>query len=379
MDRYPFKAAIIGGSVGGLATAIELSESLGAEVRVFERSAGEMQARGAGVVMQPEVDDLLRRIDIDTASVCVALRERVSLLQDGTARAQAAPQLMTAWDTLYRSLCARLDPASYVQEHELTDLTPQDDRVVATFSNGASADTDLVIGADGVNSQCRALLTGDGAAARYSGYVAWRGLEDEMALPSHLVEALTDRFTSYTNPGMQMLCYLVPGADGAIEPGRRRVNWVWYFNTPEDQLTDVMTGASGKSYRSFLPASDVSKSVRTAVHNLADRTLPPVFQDLVSASKIFAQPVQDVAAQDRVYSRGLLVGDAAGTVRPHTAAGTSKAFGDARSLAQALQNWSRQKSLPTDRLAQWALLRNRELLATAARGKRLAASSGLGF
>ncbi|WP_299739943.1 FAD-dependent monooxygenase [uncultured Roseobacter sp.] len=379
MDGHPFKAAIIGGSVGGLATAIELSESLGAEVRVFERSAGEMQARGAGVVMQPEVDDLLRRIDIDTASVCVALKERVSLLQDGTARAQAAPQLMTAWDTLYRSLRARLDPAAYTQEHELTDLALKDDRVVATFSNGASADTDLVIGADGVNSQCRALLTGDGAAARYSGYVAWRGLEDEMALPSHLVEALTDRFTSYTNPGMQMLCYLVPGADGAIKPGRRRVNWVWYFNTPEDQLMEVMTGASGKSYRSFLPASDVSKSVRTAVHNLADRTLPPVFQELVSASKIFAQPVQDVAAQNRVYSRGLLVGDAAGTVRPHTAAGTSKAFGDARSLAEALRHWSRQRPLPTDRLAQWALLRSRELLATAARGKRLAASSGLGF
>lgn len=104
----PFRAAIIGGSVGGLAAAIELKDELGANVSVYERSAGEMQARGAGVVMQPELDDLLHRIGIDTRSVCVQLNERVMLLPGGKAQRQSAPQLMTAWDTLYKTMRAHL-------------------------------------------------------------------------------------------------------------------------------------------------------------------------------------------------------------------------------------------------------------------------------
>jgi 2-polyprenyl-6-methoxyphenol hydroxylase-like FAD-dependent oxidoreductase len=56
-------ALVVGGSVGGLAAALELRRATGAEVAVYERSAGQMEARGAGVVMQPDVEWLLQAHD----------------------------------------------------------------------------------------------------------------------------------------------------------------------------------------------------------------------------------------------------------------------------------------------------------------------------
>lgn len=131
----PFKVSIIGGSVGGLAAAIELRDQCGADVSVFERSAGEMQARGAGVVMQPEVDALLNRIGIKTRDVCVELRERVGLALDGRSSVNHAPQLMTAWDTLYKRLRSHLGEACYRPDSRLIGLDQTDGVVTATFAD----------------------------------------------------------------------------------------------------------------------------------------------------------------------------------------------------------------------------------------------------
>ena len=374
----PFSAAVIGGSVGGLAAAIELRDRLRADVAVYERSSGQMQARGAGVVMQPEIDALLNRIGVSTRSVSVELRERVGLARDGRAQSSPAPQLMTAWDTIYRTLKTHLGSDCYHQDNRLTGLWQDEHRIAATFANGRSVSADILIAADGVNSAARHLLLGAQADASYSGYVAWRGLEDEAALPAVLVDALAERFTSFMHPGMQMLCYLVPGADGATEPGRRRVNWVWYVNTPEVVLDKYMTGASGRRYRSFLPADDVDTSVAAEMIETAARTLPPLFRDLVQASRLFMQPVQDVRPQERVHGRAVLIGDAAGTVRPHTAAGTSKAFGDAILLTEAMKGWLSDDPLPRGVLERWVAVRKQDLQVTAQRGYALAAHSGLG-
>src|SRR5258707_257195 len=51
--------AIIGGFLGGLAAGIVLRD-LGHEIRIYEKSAGLMDDRGAGIGMQPETPfDLL--------------------------------------------------------------------------------------------------------------------------------------------------------------------------------------------------------------------------------------------------------------------------------------------------------------------------------
>lgn len=368
---------VIGGSVGGLAAALELRRSAHAEVAVYERSAGQMQARGAGVVMQPDVEWLLGQHGTQAKDICVRLHERIQLDRNGQMLRQRAPQLMTAWDTLYSALRRPLKDSCYRQDSELVELHQNGERVHVRFADGYESHSDFLIAADGVNSDCRAILVGN-APAEYAGYVAWRGLETERDLPADLVHELADRFTLFHTSGMQMLCYLVPGSDGATTEGRRRVNWVWYINTPEQVLPAVLRGESGRSYRSFVPADDVGGDAMAQVHELAATNLPTVFRELVLRSQLFLQPVQDVAAQPRVHGRCALIGDAAGTVRPHTASGTSKAFADATLLAMALGGWSAGDPLPEDRLQCWERQRQGDLAMISQMGIRLAASSGLG-
>ena len=373
---HSFTAAIVGGSVGGLAAAHEL-RSIGADVTVYERSVDRTQPRGAGIVMQAEVESLLSRLGVSVPSVSVQLQERQQLHRDGRIGRYEAPQWMTAWDTLYTTLRAPLGDVCYRLGSELHDLSVESDGVTATFADGHRTSTDLLIGADGVGSTTRSLLRLPGDIA-YAGYVAWRGLEPEADLPGHLVDLLAERFTSFGAPGMQMLCYLVPGANGELERGSRRVNWVWYVNTAESSLGRLLTGTSGRRYDNFLPPGELTVENLTEVTALAERTLPGPFVELIGQSHVFMQPVFDLPPSRMVADRVMLLGDAAGTVRPHTASGTSKALGDAAALARALHGWTPPAGLPQQRLGSWEAHRLAHLESVARSGMRLAAQSLLG-
>ena len=89
------------------------------------------------------------------------------------------------------------------------------------------------------------------------------------------------------------------------------------------------------------------------------------------------QPVFDVAPATMTGDHAVLIGDAAGTVRPHTASGTSKAFGDAAELARALHGADSYGDLPRV-LKQWEARRLAHLTAVARHGIGLAARSSLG-
>lgn len=370
------RTAIIGGSLGGLACAHEI-QSIGAEFTVYERSVDRTQPRGAGIVMQQEVADLLARIDRSVPSVSVLLAERQQLQLDDEPQRYSAPQWMTAWDTLYQALREPLDNECVRMDSTLTGLTRTDDMVSATFGDGHSSTADVVIGADGIGSATRRLLTGRDDA-RYSGYVAFRGLEPEADLPEELVHLLAERFTMFAAPGLQMLCYLVPGANGDTSPGGRRVNWVWYVNTGETRMERLMTAAGGQRFDQFLPPGDLSDDSQTSLRELAERELPQPFVDLIAQSRVFLQPVFDLAPAGMVADHVALIGDAAGTVRPHTASGTSKALGDAAGLAAALSGWQGGPAFPLATLQGWERARVSHLHAVARSGIRLARQSGLG-
>ena len=52
------RIVVAGGSIGGLCAGIAL-RGIGAEVDIFERHPGPMVTRGAGIVVQPELVNLL--------------------------------------------------------------------------------------------------------------------------------------------------------------------------------------------------------------------------------------------------------------------------------------------------------------------------------
>ncbi len=159
--------------------------------------------------MQPEVEYLLDSIGTSAEEVSVPLMERRYFYPDGRVDNHRAPQLMTAWDTLYRTLRAPLAGVCYRQDSRLVDLAVEGGQVVVSFADGYRTTGNLLVGADGVNSTCRELLNGE-IRPVYSGYVAWRGLEGVGDFPRGLVAELADRFTLFAGEGMQFLCYLVP-------------------------------------------------------------------------------------------------------------------------------------------------------------------------
>ncbi len=377
MSQAKLRCVVIGGSVGGLAAALEIRRLTGAEVAVYERSGAQLEARGAGVVMQPDVAWLLEQNGRKAEEVCVALSERVRLREDGKQLVQPASQMMTAWDTLYSALRDRLAEVCYRQDSELLTLEQDDEEVRAEFADGYRTSASFLVAADGINSQCRAVLK-NVSRPTYAGYVAWRGLEAEEDLPSDVVAELDGRFTLFHRDGMQFLCYLVPGEDGSIIPGRRRVNWVWYINTPAASLSEVMCGESGRAYSSFVPVGDVNPRSKDRARKLAQQELPSPLNTLVAHSRLFVQPVQDVTISRRVFGRCALIGDAAGTVRPHTAAGTAKAFADATLLARVLGGWTAGALPPREALLDWERQRNGDATSIAQLGLNLAANSALG-
>jgi 2-polyprenyl-6-methoxyphenol hydroxylase-like FAD-dependent oxidoreductase len=331
------KVVVVGGSLGGLFNGIAL-RSLGCEVEVFEKSSGLMRDRGAGIVFQQEVAEFLTRYAVaPLESVVVPVRTRRYLEADGSvAQEGPMPQTMTSWDMLYRKLRAAFGDDHYHIAVSLVGFETTTDKMMARFKGGRDETCDLLVGADGPGSTVRQQLL-PSVRSEYAGYVAWRGVVMEHQAPD-LAAEFVDRFTFFQAPHTHILCYLIPGPDGSLHAGQRRLNWVWYLNAaPGDELDRVLTDKDGRRREFSVPQGMIAPDMLDGLHDQAQRTLPPLFLRLVMATKEpFVQTIHDLAVPKMAFGRVCLTGDAAFVPRPHTAASTAKAAANALALADCL-------------------------------------------
>ena len=128
-----------------------------------------------------------------------------------------------------------------------------------------------------------------------------------------------------------MIGYPVPGADEAIEPGRRRYNVVWY--RPADEavgLPRLLTGRDGRSHDVSIPPGQVAHEAVAELYDDADALLAPCCAEVVRLShEPFIQAIYDFASPRLVFGRVILIGDAAFLARPHAGMGATKAARDA--------------------------------------------------
>jgi 2-polyprenyl-6-methoxyphenol hydroxylase-like FAD-dependent oxidoreductase len=334
------RALVIGGSLGGLCTGVCL-RAAGWHVSIFERSSGLMDDRGAGIVLQPEVLNLLEGLNLTTrADISVESRERQYLNKDGSvASSGESRQFMTSWGALFNSLRRGFPDDDFHSGSKLVSFTAEEKQVIARFENRCEETGNLLVGGDGAWSAVRQQLLPK-IAPQYAGYVAWRGVVAENALPAALRETFLDKFTFYHMPRSHILCYAIPGGDGSISEGQRRLNWVWYWNYREaDELPALLTDRTGRKRRTSVPPGMVCLMHWQRQMDIAHALLPPQFRELLEATQEpFAQPIRDLAVPQMVFDRTVLVGEAAFVVRPHTAAAAAKAAADGMVLGEALSD-----------------------------------------
>jgi 2-polyprenyl-6-methoxyphenol hydroxylase-like FAD-dependent oxidoreductase len=324
--------------MSGLLSGLLLRRA-GWAVDIYERAESELSGRGAGIVAQQELIGRLRGLGLDTSALGVQITTRKIIDAQGRLTEEyRCPQVLTAWERVYRLLRDAFPPEHYHRGRGFAGFEAGANSVLARFSDGETIEADLLVGADGTRSTVRQQALPE-AIPLYAGYCAWRALIAESALPPDVHRELFD-FMSFTlPPGEQLLGYPVAGPDNDLRPGHRRYNVIWYRPADEaKKLPWLLTDEAGTTHALSIPPPLIRREAIAEMRAAAERLAGPQFRQIVRLmDEPILQPIYDLESPRMAFGRVAIVGDAAFVARPHVAAGVSKAADDAAALATALQ------------------------------------------
>jgi 2-polyprenyl-6-methoxyphenol hydroxylase-like FAD-dependent oxidoreductase len=331
------RALVIGGSMSGLLAGIMLHRR-GWDVEIYERVESPLAGRGAGIVAQTELMARIEALGLDTRDLGVAITTRQIL--DSAGRVTAAiecPQILTAWERVYRLLRDAFPSDRYHRGRGLKTIEQSGKRVLARFNDGSTAEGDVLVGADGLRSTVRQHCLPN-VSPLYAGYVAWRALIPERAIPAAIHREIFEMMTFCLPPGEQCLGYPVAGPDNELRTGQRRYNVIWYRPANEaTELPGLLTDIDGVTYSISIPPPRIRGEPIAAMRAAAERFLAPQFRAIVRLfDEPILQPIYDLESPRLAFGRIAILGDAAFVARPHVAAGVSKAADDAAALAHVL-------------------------------------------
>jgi len=333
------RALIIGGSIGGLFAAQFLRQA-GWEVAVFERSAGDLADRGAGLNTSAELFEAMRRAGAEVNQTLAFHVSRSAWLRPDDTIGIEIPRGWhgSTWGTIYRPLRASLPTALYHAAQALERVEQDRDGITAIFADGARRRADLLVAADGVYSTVRRQFLPE-LAPTPAGYIAWRGIIAEAELPAAAHDLLLAR-AAFSFPDRELVVSLpVPGADNDPRPGHRRYYFIWYRPASAAEQHALFTDASGRHHGLSIPPPLIRGEFIAAMKAAARHVLPPVLGEIVNrVAQPLLQTITDLEAPRMVFGRAVLLGDSAFVARPHVAAGTTKAALDAAALAAALDS-----------------------------------------
>jgi 2-polyprenyl-6-methoxyphenol hydroxylase-like FAD-dependent oxidoreductase len=176
------KAVVIGAGIGGLAAAASLAEA-GWDVTACERAAS-VEPVGAGLGLAPNGLRALDALGLGDVLRSYAVPQAMGLRRpDGRWLVRASsptmlsdrfgdPIILLPRSRLVEALCSRVPDGVLSLSTTVSAVTSSG---TVTTSRGELR-ADLVVAADGINSQARALLWPDDPGLRYAGFTTWRML-----------------------------------------------------------------------------------------------------------------------------------------------------------------------------------------------------------
>ena len=339
--------AVVGGGIGGLFVANALV-ARGVQVSLYEQAPalGEI---GAGVFLTPNSVRHLERVGLGPAvekwGVRVGTNSRY-FRHDGTPIAPVQVTDSSGWNATFGmhradlvAMLADALPAGIVHTGcRCTAFAQDGDKAKVSFSNGRTAEADVVVAADGIHSELRPFVFPPSRPV-FSGSVAYRGVLAHEQIPDWPTDA-----------------------------------WLMWLGTAKHFLTFPVRARQLINYVGFVPADEEMKESWSAPGDpeVLRREFagwdPRIEQLLRQVKTVFRWALYDREPLP-TWTKGrlTLLGDAAHPMLPHLGQGANQSIEDGMALATILERADRATASAA--LLAYERLR-RERVAQVQRGAR---------
>lgn len=306
------KIIIVGGGIGGAATALALHQA-GFEPVVYER-AHALQEVGAGIALWANATHILQQLGLLREAMQVGClttnyqfnsqqgQELVNIPVDGF----ELPVLGIHRAELHQLLWRNLTHEKLVLGQTFERFEQDGNQVRAYFTSGLTVEGDALIGADGLRSRVRAALLGD-YPPTYRHFKTWRGL--------------TDYVPNRYRPGYIQEFLGAGKGFGLMRLGKERMYWYAAAVAPEAQ-PDAAIGRK----------QELEQMFQNWFPSIPDLIAATDEADILTTD-LYDRPATRPWSQQNVT----LVGDAAHPMLPTMGQGACTALEDAWVVAQCLR------------------------------------------
>jgi 2-polyprenyl-6-methoxyphenol hydroxylase-like FAD-dependent oxidoreductase len=328
--------AIVGGGIGGLATALAL-HAQGIDCTVFE-AVEQVRPLGVGINLLPHsvrvlsglgLQPTLAAAAVETAELAYFNKHGQPIWSEprGLAGGYAYPQFSIHRGRLqmilFEAASARLPAGAIRTAHALTGFEDGGGLVTLRFADRTGAPrapvrARAVIAADGIHSTVRRAFFPDEGPARFSGRMLWRATTRARPFLSgrSMIQA--------GHQDQKFVCYpiqQVPDADGRVT-----INWIAELRVPEG------TTPAREDWNKRVDASVFREPFARWTFDWLD---VPALVD--GAEAIYEFPMVDRDPLPRwTHGRVTLLGDAAHPMYPIGSNGASQGILDAEAMAEAM-------------------------------------------
>lgn len=264
------RVAIVGAGLGGLAAAITLRQQ-GFEVEVYEQ-APELGEFGAGINISPNSVKFFDAIGL-TPKLHAVGSEPVGLTWrewDADEISYVLPfgdfekrygskYYVVHRSDLHRLLSEAVPPASIHLGKRCTAVETRNGSVGLSFTDGTSAEADIVVGCDGIRSAVRACLFG-GEGPHYAGTMCWRALAPSDALPKNYHDRYVNQWSG--QGGFVVSYYIRQGKFINFVCVRQQPGWTeqsWSVPSSVDEMLAAFPNVGPKLRRMMAAATSCSK------------------------------------------------------------------------------------------------------------------------